>query len=81
MASDKRKSSEDLDSSATIKLPVQLLMALSQNAAASVVFDGLSAAQQREYIDWVDAARSDEARAKRSSEAVGMLLQGDGRKK
>ncbi len=72
---------ENLDSSATIKLPVELLMALSASEAASVVFDGLAAVHQREYIDWIEAARGAAAREERTAQALQMLLQGDGKKR
>ncbi|HOX45493.1 MAG TPA: YdeI/OmpD-associated family protein [Myxococcota bacterium] len=69
------------DSTATIKLPVELLMALSADGDASRAFDCLEAADQREYIDWVGAARKPESRAERAAQAVQMLRQGDGKKK
>lgn len=57
-----------------IALPDDFAAALSP--AARVFLDGLTAAQRRDYLDWITSAKRAETRAKRIAEAAGWLDQG-----
>ena len=50
--------------------------ALVENRAARSFFEGLTKAQQREFILWINVARKDETKARRLAESMALLAQG-----
>lgn len=59
-----------------MEMPADLQAALRENPTAQAVFEGLSPSHQREYLEWIEEARSYETRQKRI-ERTAMRLVGD----
>ncbi|MBC7663516.1 MAG: YdeI/OmpD-associated family protein [Caulobacter sp.] len=57
-------------------VPEGLAAALQSRAGARTRFDVLTAAQQREYVDWVGEARREATRASRIVQAVAWIAEG-----
>ena len=57
-------------------VPDDLAAALQSRAGAPTRFDVLTAAQQREYVDWVGEARREATRASRIVQAVAWIAEG-----
>jgi uncharacterized protein YdeI (YjbR/CyaY-like superfamily) len=56
--------------------PDDLLAALEKNAKARKTFEGFPPGQQREYVDWINAAKREDTRRKRLSQAVEWMAEG-----
>ena len=57
-------------------LPDDLAAALRASAPAQAAFDGFTASQQHEYVDWVTEARRAATRASRIAQAVDWIAEG-----
>src|SRR5262245_46620461 len=56
--------------------PTELTAALKKNKAALAVFEGFPPSAQREYVEWIVEAKTDETRAKRIAQAVEWIAEG-----
>jgi uncharacterized protein YdeI (YjbR/CyaY-like superfamily) len=61
---------------APLKVPTYFTTALKKNAAARKTFAAFSPSQQREYVEWVTAAKTDATREKRLATSVEWLADG-----
>ena len=59
-----------------LKTPGYLIDALDKNQKARATFEAFSASQQREYIEWLTEAKSDDTRARRLATAVEWMAEG-----
>ena len=62
-----------------VDLPPELAQALAANAEAQAVFARLSYSHQKEYADYVAAAKRPETRQRRAANSIDLLLQGEAR--
>jgi len=62
----------------TFKIPEELTTALDKDKEAKLLFEALSPSHQKEYVKWIEEARKDETRVRRTSQTLEMLK---GRKK
>lgn len=60
-------------------VPVPLLAALKKNKTASEHFDSFSYSAKKEYIEWINEAKTDTTRDKRIQTAVEWISEGKGR--
>ena len=58
------------------KAPSYLLDALKRNAKARTAFENFSPSQQREYIEWLTEAKTDDTRTRRLATAVEWMAEG-----
>ena len=56
--------------------PNELTAALNKNKAARTTFEGFPPSAQREYVEWIVDAKTDETRAKRIAQAVEWIADG-----
>lgn len=61
---------------AAIPVPDDLTEALSANSAARASFDRFTAAQRRDYLEWITTAKQAATRARRIAQAVEWLAEG-----
>jgi uncharacterized protein YdeI (YjbR/CyaY-like superfamily) len=61
------------------KAPAWLLAALRRDERAQAGFKALSPGKQREYIEWLTEAKSEETREKRLAQALEWMAEGKGR--
>ncbi len=57
----------------TPELPDELRLALSRDAAAAAIFTALPPSHQREYTQWIAAAKKPETRATRAAKTLDRL--------
>ncbi len=62
-----------------VKVPADLSAALEKRAKARAGFDALSPSHQREYIEWITEAKTDETRARRLTQAIEWMAEGKSR--
>jgi bacteriocin resistance YdeI/OmpD-like protein/uncharacterized protein DUF1905 len=62
----------DLDER-TVAVPVDFLKVLSSQQSARSAFDGFSYSHRKEYVDWIESAKTEATRAKRIQSALGMI--------
>ena len=62
-----------------IKVPTVLREALKNNPKAQQVFDAFSPSHKREYVEWIDGAKTDETRQRRVETAIDWLAKGRSR--
>jgi uncharacterized protein YdeI (YjbR/CyaY-like superfamily) len=62
-----------------LKIPRDLVSALSRNKRAREVFEGFSYTNKRGYVDWITEAKTKETREKRLSIAVEWMAVGRAR--
>ena len=60
-------------------VPDDLEAAFEANEAARTGFDGLSPSQRREYVEWLEEAKTDATRAKRLATALEWMAEGKSR--
>jgi hypothetical protein len=60
----------------TLMVPDDLLFKLEEVDKANEAFQKLSYSHQKEYVEWIEAAKKTETRAGRIEKAIGMLLEG-----
>ena len=56
------------------ELPEDLLWALDAHPLAQAIFDQFSPSHRREYILWIESARSPETRAQRIDQAIALIV-------
>jgi uncharacterized protein YdeI (YjbR/CyaY-like superfamily) len=61
------------------KAPPYLLAALKKNTAALAAWQKFPPSHQREYIQWITEAKTDETRARRLATAIAWIGEGKGR--
>ena len=61
------------------KVPAYLASALRRDALAQAGFKGLSPSKQREYIEWLEEAKSEETRERRMAQALEWMAEGKSR--
>jgi uncharacterized protein YdeI (YjbR/CyaY-like superfamily) len=59
-----------------LPVPPDLSRALKTNKAARENFDGFSPSARRDYIEWLQEAKTDDTRARRLATAVGWVAEG-----
>jgi uncharacterized protein YdeI (YjbR/CyaY-like superfamily) len=62
-----------------LKPPASMLAAIRKNKKAHAAYDAFSPSHQREYIEWITGARTDETRARRLATAVEWMAAGKSR--
>ncbi len=58
------------------KAPADLAAALKRNAKAKASFEAFTAAQQREYVEWISEAKREATRQKRLATAIAWMAAG-----
>ncbi|GAP15403.1 2-amino-4-hydroxy-6-hydroxymethyldihydropteridine diphosphokinase [Longilinea arvoryzae] len=58
----------------SVSLPADLVQALAAESAAQARFSALALSHQREYVNWIEAAKRPETRARRIAETLHKLL-------
>jgi len=64
---------------APVKLPAYFLAALRRNPKAREAFDAFPPSHRREYIDWIDSAKTDDTRQRRLTTALAWIASGKSR--
>ena len=62
-----------------LPLPPYFAAALSKNKKALAGFDGLTPGKRREYIEWLEQAKTEPTRKKRMKQALEWIAEGKGR--
>jgi uncharacterized protein YdeI (YjbR/CyaY-like superfamily) len=62
-----------------LTVPAYLLDALKQNKAAKTTFDAGSTSFKREYVDWMEEAKTEATRLRRMDQAITWLAEGKAR--
>ena len=60
-------------------IPAELAKALTENKTAGANFEKLSAGHRKEYINWIDEAKTDPTRDKRISQTIEWVMEGKSR--
>lgn len=60
----------------TLQVPGYLLDALERNAAAKDVFENFSPSHKREYVEWLEEAKTEATREKRLQTAIEWMTEG-----
>lgn len=56
--------------------PLELISALNVNATAKATYDGFSNTNKKEYIDWINEAKTEETKSKRLATTIEWLAEG-----
>jgi uncharacterized protein YdeI (YjbR/CyaY-like superfamily) len=64
---------------AAVKVPAYFLAALRRNTKARETFAAFPPSHQREYVDWIDSAKTDETRQRRLTTALEWIASGKSR--
>jgi len=59
-----------------IPMPGDLKTALAKNKKARAAYDGFSPSQQRDYLEWITTAKSEDTRSRRLKQAVEWMAEG-----
>jgi uncharacterized protein YdeI (YjbR/CyaY-like superfamily) len=62
-----------------VKPPAVLVKAFKQNSAAKKTFDAFSPSHKREYVEWINEAKTDETRERRVAQAIEWMAEGKSR--
>lgn len=62
-----------------VTVPGYFRAALRKNAKAHAVFDAFPPSHKREYVDWIDSAKTDETRQRRIATALEWMASGKSR--
>ena len=62
-----------------VMVPAYFTGALRKNAKARAVFDEFPPSHKREYVDWIDSAKTDETRQRRIATALEWIASGKSR--
>jgi hypothetical protein len=62
-----------------LKVPSYFLAAVKKNKKAQATFAGFSYSKQKEYVEWVTEAKTDETRARRLQTSVAWMAEGKAR--
>ena len=57
-------------------MPKDLAAALKKNAGARATWDGLGNSHRREYVEWIEEARTEATRERRLATTLGQLAEG-----
>ena len=71
----KNGSWRNLDTVEKLKVPPDLLKALSANSKAKKIFEGLSPSRRKGFLWWIESAKTEITRTKRIAETVKLLLE------
>jgi uncharacterized protein YdeI (YjbR/CyaY-like superfamily) len=66
-------------SKAPLKAPADMLSAIKKNKKAQAAYKAFSPSHQREYIEWITGAKSDETRHRRLATAIEWMAEGKSR--
>lgn len=64
---------------APLKAPAYMLAAIRKNKKAHAAYAAFSPSAQREYVEWITEAKSDETRARRLETAIEWIAEGKSR--
>jgi uncharacterized protein YdeI (YjbR/CyaY-like superfamily) len=73
----RRKSAKRVAKPVTV--PAYLRAALRKNAKARAAFDAFPPSHKREYVDWIDSAKTEETRQRRIATALEWMASGKSR--
>lgn len=59
-----------------IEVPTYFLKAIKQNTAAKIVFDAFSPSAKKEYVMWLEEAKTEATRIKRMEQAIEWIAEG-----
>ncbi len=59
-----------------MQLPYDFTQALKKNKQALQVFKNFTAAQQREYVEWLTEAKTEATRSRRLEQAITWIAEG-----
>jgi uncharacterized protein YdeI (YjbR/CyaY-like superfamily) len=62
-----------------LKAPAYMRAAIGKNKKAAAAWKAFSPSHQREYVEWITGAKSEETRARRLETAVAWIGEGKGR--
>jgi len=62
-----------------VKIPVYFARELSKNSKARAAFEAFPPSHRREYVEWVDSAKTDETRQRRLATAIKWISSGKSR--
>ena len=62
-----------------VKIPVYFARELSKNSKARAAFEAFPPSHRREYVEWVDSAKTDETRQRRLATAITWISSGKSR--
>jgi uncharacterized protein YdeI (YjbR/CyaY-like superfamily) len=62
-----------------VEIPAALQKALNSNTSAATKFNGLSPSHKREYIEWINEAKTEATKAKRINTAIEWVSEGKSR--
>jgi len=62
-----------------LRVPADFMQALAANPAAQEVFEAGSASFKREYVDWIEEAKTAPTRQRRMDQSIAWLAEGKGR--
>jgi uncharacterized protein YdeI (YjbR/CyaY-like superfamily) len=62
-----------------VAVPAYFRAALSKNAKARTAFDGFPPSHKREYVEWMESAKTDETRQRRLATALQWIASGKSR--
>ena len=71
----KNGSWRNLDAVEKLKVPPDLRKALSSNSKAQKNFEGLSPSRKKQFLWWIESAKTEVTRAKRIAETVKLLVE------
>ena len=57
-------------------IPDDLASALRTNSAATAIFEKFNSSHRREYVDWINEAKTQATRSRRLDQAVQWMAQG-----
>jgi len=63
----------------SVTVPAYFRAALSRNAKARAAFDAFGPSHKREYVDWIDSAKTEQTRHRRVATALEWIGQGKSR--
>src|SRR5258706_4281090 len=62
-----------------VKVPAYLMAALRKNSKARAAFEAFPPSHKREYVEWIDSAKTDETRQRRLATALEWIASGKSR--
>jgi uncharacterized protein YdeI (YjbR/CyaY-like superfamily) len=62
-----------------VRVPPYFMSALKKNRKALAAFEGFPPSHKREYVDWIDSAKTDETRQRRMATAIEWIASGKSR--
>jgi uncharacterized protein YdeI (YjbR/CyaY-like superfamily) len=62
-----------------VEIPAALQKAFDSNTSAATKFNGLSPSHKREYIEWINEAKTEATKAKRINTAIEWVSEGKSR--